>query len=138
MCTGKVEHACSTYRRIMHDLTIAEKARAADKFLAWLRDKYPVANTKIHTEYPPVKSILNKYVTARLLYNGEEYKIEVAAARPVNHVVQSVGHEYKHIRQVVLEGVPHSKIGNKEEVAAWAFSSSTMIEYHKEVGDNWR
>jgi len=121
----------------MESMTLVQKAAAADKFLEWLKKKYPLPGVIILSEYLPRKTI-RKDIPAQLLTDGSCYKISISADRLVSRVVQSMSHEYKHIMQLELEHIPLSKLRDAEEIAAWTFSSSAMREYVAEVGDGWR
>jgi hypothetical protein len=122
----------------MQEITFEDKVRASEKFLEWLKKKYPMPLAIIKTEYvkaPYLRGL--KDVTGSVFQDGNIFTIVLAVERDVSRVVQSVAHEFKHIHQIVLENIMYHKINKKDEVAAWKFSAEEMKLYIKEIGTNW-
>lgn len=122
----------------MSNLTLVEKAAATDKFVEWLKRRYVMPAVVISITYKPVSYLYRKTVTARLIQDGLNMKIEVATDRELNRVMQAAAHEFAHVKQIAMDGVLYRNIKSKHETEAWLFSAHELKTYYKEVGDNWR
>ncbi len=118
-------------------MTIDQKIASADKFLQWLKAKYPLPEIEIITDYTRRPWLRRKGITGQLWRSGNIFRIEVACDRNVSRVLQTVPHEYKHLLQIFREGIPLKKLKAKEESAAWKFSAEAMHEYIFDVGEEW-
>lgn len=114
-------------------VTVEQKKRECEKFLAWLKRNYPVKHVPIHMIYKNQPQI-RKGVNAIMYKYGSAYKFEISTGRELIQVLRSVAHEYEHVRQIEIEGIHMARIKRKQESAAWGFGMYTVVEYGKEVG----
>ena len=82
----------------------------AEKFLQWLKEKYPLPEVEIILVYIRKPWLHRKGITGSLLMCENSVKIEIACDRDVSRVLQTVPHEYKHILQLFREGIPPKKM----------------------------
>jgi len=117
-------------------LTEQETRQEAEKFLAWLRRKYPAYGAQVKVMYIN-KPELQPKVEAMVYQYGNVFKVHVATRRDFKFVLRGVAHEFEHVRQVVNEGVPINKIRVNQEKAAWFFALQALREYKKEDLKRW-
>jgi hypothetical protein len=117
-------------------LTEQETRQEAEKFLAWLRRKYPVYTAQVKVLYLN-KTELRAGVGAMIYQYGNVFKIHVATRRDFKFVLRGIAHEFEHFRQVMNEGIPMSRIRTQQEKNAWFFAMMVLREYKKEDIERW-
>lgn len=121
-------------------MTLEEKVKVAEKYLGWLKNKYPMKHATIETKYYDVKYLRgtsNVHASFRQ-EPGLKFTIEIAAAGDESRIVRSMGHEFKHICQIMFEQKFYARLNDKDEIAATLASIDWMREYVEEVGDDWK
>lgn len=114
----------------MEKTPLKHKAAIGDNLLKWLKEKYPVANVTLLSEYAPYSYIGSKGTSAVLGRASDTlWKMTIAANRDTGDVMRSVAHEFAHFKQVHIDKVPYTKLGYLHEVEAWDFSTKEVNAY---------
>jgi hypothetical protein len=112
---------------------------AGEKFLAWLKKKYPVTGVTLLSEYVDAPYLVGGHCGEIQRANASLYKLRIPTYKEAGKVLAAVAHEYVHYKQVTLGGANYKTMAKVRayEDEAIVESKRELKAYIADVGSNW-